>query len=188
MGECMDGWVDGWMSHVKSLAIKYISTYGWVWGWIICGDISMHTPTRVSHWQLKLLVSPIVQLSGGSRISPRRGCQLPRGVPTYDFAILSQKLHKIERIWVPGGASLAPPLDPPLQLFDFLTIDTPCTTANFGHFLTFWYLAPYFNQLGPLQGYFCSTDKIRYLAKFKLSNPANWVQTKLQIPQCFNIS
>ena len=37
------------------------------------------------------------------------------GAPTYDFAKFSQKLHEIERIWAPrGGASLAPPLDPPL--------------------------------------------------------------------------
>ena len=41
-------------------------------------------------------------LSGGSRISPRRACQLPGGAPTYDFAIFSQKLHEIERIWAPG--------------------------------------------------------------------------------------
>ena len=41
---------------------------------------------------------------------PRRGRQLPGGAPTYNFAIFSQKLHEIERIWAPGGrASLAPP-------------------------------------------------------------------------------
>ena len=43
--------------------------------------------------------------SGGSRISPRRGGQLPGGgAPTYDFAKISQKLHEIERIWTRGGA------------------------------------------------------------------------------------
>ena len=42
--------------------------------------------------------------SGGSRISSRRGRQLPGGAPTYDFAKISQKLHEIERIWTPGGA------------------------------------------------------------------------------------
>ena len=55
--------------------------------------------------------------SGGSRISPRMGRQLPGG-PTYDFVKFSQKLHEIERIWwTPGGgASLEPlPLDPPLM-------------------------------------------------------------------------
>ena len=36
------------------------------------------------------------------------------GAPTYDYAKIFQKLHEIERIWT-GGASLAPPLDPPLQ-------------------------------------------------------------------------
>ena len=48
-------------------------------------------------------VNWVAGCSGGSRISPRRGCQLPRGVPTYDFAIFSRKLHVIERIWAPGG-------------------------------------------------------------------------------------
>ena len=27
------------------------------------------------------------------------------GVPTYDFAKISQKLHEIERIWTPGGGT-----------------------------------------------------------------------------------
>ena len=47
--------------------------------------------------------------SGGSRISPRRGRQLPRGggAPTYDFAIFPQKLHEIERIWAPRGGGRA---------------------------------------------------------------------------------
>ena len=44
------------------------------------------------------------RISGGSRISPRRGRQLSRGAPTYDFAKFSQKLHEIERIWAPRGA------------------------------------------------------------------------------------
>ena len=41
--------------------------------------------------------------------------EFPQGAPTYDFAKFSQKLHEIERIWVPRGggtphASLNPPL------------------------------------------------------------------------------
>ena len=43
------------------------------------------------------------------------GRQLPRGESTYDFAKFAQKLHEIERIWVPrggGGTPLAPPLNP----------------------------------------------------------------------------
>ena len=53
--------------------------------------------------------------SGGSRISPRRGRQLPRGAPTHNFAKFSQKLHEIERIWTPVGCtSLVPALDSPL--------------------------------------------------------------------------
>ena len=56
--------------------------------------------------------------SGGSRISPRRGRQLPGGAPTYDFAKNSQKLHEIERIWTPRGGArpkfyyVDPPLHP----------------------------------------------------------------------------
>ena len=42
-----------------------------------------------------------VENSGGSRISPRRGRQLPGGAPTYDFDKFSQKMHEIERIWAP---------------------------------------------------------------------------------------
>ena len=47
---------------------------------------------------------------------PEEGAPTPGGAPTYDFAIFSQKLHEIERIWAPrrGRTSLAPPLDPPL--------------------------------------------------------------------------
>ena len=43
------------------------------------------------------------------------GAPTPKvGVLTY---FLGRKLHENERIWTPGGkgASLAPPLDPPLQ-------------------------------------------------------------------------
>ena len=46
----------------------------------------------------------LLNSSGGSRISPRRGRQLSGGVPTYDFAKFSQKLYEIERIWAPRGA------------------------------------------------------------------------------------
>ena len=55
--------------------------------------------------------------SGGSRISPRRGCQLPGGEPTYDFAKFSQKLNEIEKIWTPGGGGTRVKfyyVDPPL--------------------------------------------------------------------------
>ena len=41
--------------------------------------------------------------SGGSRTSPRRGRQLSRGSPTYDFANFFVKPHEIERIRTPGG-------------------------------------------------------------------------------------
>ena len=59
-----------------------------------------------------------IAISGGSRISPRRGRQLSRGAPTYDFAKFPQKLHEIERIWPPRGG--ARPkfyyVDPPLAI------------------------------------------------------------------------
>ena len=41
---------------------------------------------------------------------PRGGVPTPRGVPTYDFAKISQKLHEIERIWTPGGRIPCTPL------------------------------------------------------------------------------
>ena len=41
---------------------------------------------------------------------PRGGAPTPRGGPTYDFAKFSQKMHEIERIWIPMGESLAPNL------------------------------------------------------------------------------
>ena len=45
------------------------------------------------------------------------GRQLSRGVPTYDFAKISQKLHEIERICTPRGRGAGPKfyyVDPPL--------------------------------------------------------------------------
>ena len=51
----------------------------------------------------EVLSFDLMEYSGGSRISPRRGRQLSRGVPTYDFPKFSQKLHEIERIWTRGG-------------------------------------------------------------------------------------
>ena len=58
----------------------------------------------------------VVDISGGSRISPRWGRQLPRRAPTYDFGKISQKLHEIKRIWTWVGARpkfyyVDPPLD-----------------------------------------------------------------------------
>ena len=42
---------------------------------------------------------------------PEEGAPTPRGAQTYDFAIFSQKLHEIERIWAPkGGARPSRPL------------------------------------------------------------------------------
>ena len=41
------------------------------------------------------------------------GANSPGGVPTYDFAKFSRKLHEIERIWVPrGGGGVHSPAPP----------------------------------------------------------------------------
>ena len=60
----------------------------------------LHTYSEVSDFFVEIN-SNLYEYSGRSRISPRRGRQLPRGAPTYDFAKFSQKLHEIERIWAP---------------------------------------------------------------------------------------
>ena len=65
---------------------------------------------------------------------PRGGGANSPGTPTYEFAKFSQKLHEIESIWTPGGrASLAPPLDPPLQCKSILTVPRKghCTQQNY---------------------------------------------------------
>ena len=50
--------------------------------------------------------------SGGSRIFPR-GCANSQNC--YYFSNFCWKLHENERIWTRGGASLMPPLDPPMN-------------------------------------------------------------------------
>ena len=50
-------------------------------------------------------------LSGGSRIFPKGGTNSQIGII---LQIFRRKLHENERIWTPGGTSLAPPLDPPM--------------------------------------------------------------------------
>ena len=39
---------------------------------------------------------------------PEEGATTPRGAPTYNFAKCSQKLHEIERIWMPGEGGRVP--------------------------------------------------------------------------------
>ena len=94
-------------------------------------------------------------ISGGSRISPRRGPQLRRGTPTYDFAKFSQKLHEIERIWAPeGGRSSRPPLDPPLFIHNaILFTDTAeCSIQSVG--------TPYLSIIASNGPYFWADYKI----------------------------
>ena len=63
-----------------------------------------------SVWRLNLELE--TEVSGKSRISPRWGANPPGGAPTYDFAKFSQKLHEIERVWIPS-------LDPPMEVAYF---------------------------------------------------------------------
>ena len=64
--------------------------------------------------------------SGGSRISPRRGRQLPRRAPTYDFDKISKNCMKLKEFGL-GSASLAPPLRSATALDrDPLNRDPPC--------------------------------------------------------------
>ena len=74
----------------------------------------------VKLWKTRLWVAftECEQSMGGSRIPRRRGH--PRdggGVPTYDFAKITQKLHENENILGRGGGEghQERPLEPPLQ-------------------------------------------------------------------------
>ena len=68
---------------------------------------------------------------------PRGGGANSRGVPTYDFAKISPKLHEIERIWAPRGG--AHPkfyyVDLPLHLLLLFKqmAGTPFTLADLQH-------------------------------------------------------
>ena len=74
------------------------------------------------HWKswlafIEVVADPGFPLGGGAN---------SEGVPTYDFAKFSQKLHEIERIWAPVWGAHVPraPLDPPLRryLWSFIVI------------------------------------------------------------------
>ena len=71
---------------------------------------SYRTQNKLGKDENRKKVSCII--SGGSRISPRRGRQLPGGAPTYDFVNFCRKLHENEDILAARGgrASPAPPL------------------------------------------------------------------------------
>ena len=80
---------------------------------VATGRPALHCATEKElHYIIKTGFIP--QSSGFSR----GGAPTPKvGVLTY---FVGRKLHENERIWTPGGrghASLAPPLDPPLQRF-----------------------------------------------------------------------
>ena len=68
-------------------------------------DLTLHVNSRE---QLKTFPSCITLhhiwlVSGGSRISPKRGRQLPKVLLFCNF--FCQKLHENERIWTPGGGA-----------------------------------------------------------------------------------
>ena len=78
-------------------------------GFFIC--VSMGPKVLLEQILILLELKQMVT-SGRSRIFPGGGAPTPKvGVLTYFFG---QKLHENERIWTPGGSSLASPLDPPL--------------------------------------------------------------------------
>ena len=53
---------------------------------------------------------------------PEEGLPTLQGAPTYDFAKISQKLHEIERIWTPGGASKILLCSSPLPLLFYIRV------------------------------------------------------------------
>ena len=63
------------------------------------GHSYLHQKKTMGIHILKTVVDPGFPVGGGAN--------LPGGVPTYDFAKVSQKLHESERIWAP--------LDPPMR-------------------------------------------------------------------------
>ena len=65
-------------------------------------------------FSFRLFVTILTASSGGSRISLRRGRQPSRGDGRQHTILPNFPENYIKRTWVPGGASLAPPLDPPL--------------------------------------------------------------------------
>ena len=79
---------------------------------------TLWSPCKVIHKQ----VPPPVTDPGFPRGG---GANFQGGAPTYDFAIFSRKLHKIERIWAPRVARIprAPPLDLPLTTTIFLHVN-----------------------------------------------------------------
>ena len=80
------------------------------------------------------------------------GANSPGGAPTYDFAKFSQKLHEIERIWIPRGAR--PKfyyVDPPLHVPSFFLIifSTSCLMYRFTDDKGFSSLSWYFRCVAP---------------------------------------
>ena len=82
----------------------------------------------------------IGRCTGGARISPRRGRQLPGegGRQHTIFAKNSQKLHEIERIWAPGGGASKILLCRSATEMDQLTLDVA---------FAFWIWLPYYQEI-----------------------------------------
>ena len=65
----------------------------------------------------KLFLGPLDQISGGSRISPRWGCQLSRGHANIRFCQIFPKNYlKLKEFGPRGARPPRPPFDPPLQI------------------------------------------------------------------------
>ena len=81
-------------------------------GWM-CGRVysSMEIHLLYSAKKFILLRTECLKTVADPGFSRGGGANSPGEAPTYDFAIFSQKLHEMERIWAPRGcASLVPPL------------------------------------------------------------------------------
>ena len=94
--------------------------------------------TRLHYWQ-SAVADPgfpegslvITIISGGSKISPRRGRQLPGGA-NIRFCQIFPKLHEIERIWAPRGACI--PHAPLRSATDYSAIfSKKCVTGSYYH-------------------------------------------------------
>ena len=92
--------------------------------------------------------------SGGSRIFPDVWAWTLRGggVPTYDFAKFSQKLHEFERIWTPRGAHPSRPLRSAtdlywnIMIFSSLETSPKATTKISPHLLIYIHMLQFLFQ------------------------------------------
>ena len=100
IGEFLYKWV-----AIGEFLYKWVAIGEFLYKWVVQRRLwekknnQHHACILEAYYHLKVYNVHFKVVSGRSRISPRRGCQLSKGAPKYDFAKLSQKLHEIERIW-----------------------------------------------------------------------------------------